>query len=155
MAELRSWLVTQRDSETNPASGGGYPGEMLGMPPTGRGSLGRLWPRVLALLIDWLLCSLIAAGLFGYRFGGHGANGFVPLAVFFVENVLLVGTIGSTVGHRICGLQVRRLQDRLNGPVSALIRSVLLCLVIPAVIWDRDGRGLHDRVAGTVLQRFR
>jgi len=34
-----------------------------------------------------------------------------------------------------------------------VIRTVLLCLFIPAVIWDRDQRGMHDRLAGTVLVR--
>jgi hypothetical protein len=33
------------------------------------------------------------------------------------------------------------------------VRTVLLCLAIPAFIWDRDQRGLHDRVAGTMLVR--
>jgi uncharacterized RDD family membrane protein YckC len=26
---------------------------------------------------------------------------------------------------------------------------------VPALIWDRDGRGLHDRAAGTVLVHAR
>jgi hypothetical protein len=30
---------------------------------------------------------------------------------------------------------------------------VLLCIVIPAVIWDSDQRGMHDRLSGTVLVR--
>jgi hypothetical protein len=34
-----------------------------------------------------------------------------------------------------------------------VVRSVLLVLVIPAVVWDLDQRGLHDRVAGTILVR--
>ena len=29
----------------------------------------------------------------------------------------------------------------------------LLCLLIPAVIWDADQRGLHDRYAGTLVAR--
>jgi uncharacterized RDD family membrane protein YckC len=31
----------------------------------------------------------------------------------------------------------------------------LLLLLVPAVIWDRDGRGLHDKLAGTLLVRVR
>jgi hypothetical protein len=34
-----------------------------------------------------------------------------------------------------------------------LVRTLLLCLGIPALIWDRDQRGLHDKAAGTVLVR--
>jgi hypothetical protein len=32
-------------------------------------------------------------------------------------------------------------------------RAVLLSLAVPALIWDRDQRGLHDRFLGTVLLR--
>ena len=39
------------------------------------------------------------------------------------------------------------------GPLPALVRTALLCLVLPAVVYDRDQRGLHDRAAATVLVR--
>lgn len=133
---------------------GGYPGADLGVPEHGPGSLARLGPRVVAVIIDWLICSVIAAGFFGYRFGADG-HSWTPLAVFFVENVLLVGTLGSTIGHRVAGLHVSRTSGAPAGPVAALIRSFLLCLFIPAVIWDKDGRGMHDRLAGTVIRRVR
>ncbi|NNG39680.1 RDD family protein [Flexivirga sp. ID2601S] len=133
----------------------GYPGEALGLPQDGPGSIGRLGPRVVALLIDWLLCSLIAAAFLGYRLGGQGRGGWAPLAVFLVENVVLIGTLGSTVGHRIVGLHVSKVTGAATGPLPALIRSVLLCLVIPAVVWDKDGRGMHDRLAGTIIRRTR
>jgi len=35
-----------------------------------------------------------------------------------------------------------------------LVRTVLLAVVIPALIWDRDTRGFHDKIAGTVLIRI-
>lgn len=131
-----------------------YPGAGLGLPAHGVGSMARLGPRVVAVVIDWLVCSVIAAGFFGYGFGGDGAN-WTPLAVFFVENLLLVGTLGSTLGHRVMGLHVVKESGGPAGPLPALIRSFLLCLFVPAVVWDKDGRGLHDRFAGTVLRRFR
>ena len=34
------------------------------------------------------------------------------------------------------------------------LAAVLLCLAIPALIWDRDQRGLHDKAAQTVLVRL-
>jgi uncharacterized RDD family membrane protein YckC len=37
--------------------------------------------------------------------------------------------------------------------VPAALRTALLMLLIPALISDRDGRGLHDRAAGTVVVR--
>lgn len=39
------------------------------------------------------------------------------------------------------------------GILPSAIRTVLLCLVLPAVVWDGDGRGLHDRAAGTAIVR--
>ncbi|MBB2892467.1 RDD family protein [Flexivirga oryzae] len=132
----------------------GYPGAGLGMPPHGRGSLARLGPRVVAVIIDWLICSVIAAGFLGYRFGADG-HSWAPLAVFFVENVLLVGTLGSTIGHRVVGLHISKTSGAPAGPGPAVLRSVLLCLFIPAIIWDKDGRGMHDRIAGTVIRRVR
>lgn len=145
-------MTTSNNHAHDPADG--YPGAGLGMPERGVGSMARMGPRVIAVVIDWLMCSVIAAGFFGYRFGGDGTS-WTPLAVFFVENLLLVGTLGSTLGHRVMGLQVVRESGGPAGPLPGLIRSILLCIFVPAVIWDKNGRGLHDRFAGTVLRRFR
>lgn len=128
----------------------GAPGEgsRLGLPAAGPGSQAPLGRRVAALAIDWALCLVIASAFFG-------DEPLAPLAVFAVENLLLVSTLGTTVGHRALGLRVRRLVGPAAAPgvLLALVRTVLLCLVIPAVVWDADGRGLHDRAAGTVIVR--
>ncbi|GAA3066594.1 hypothetical protein GCM10020000_58480 [Streptomyces olivoverticillatus] len=42
---------------------------------------------------------------------------------------------------------------RLSLP-RVLLRSVLLLLVVPAVVWDRDTRGLHDRLSRAVQVRI-
>jgi hypothetical protein len=34
-----------------------------------------------------------------------------------------------------------------------LVRTVLLVLVVPAVVYDRDYRGLHDRASNAVVVR--
>jgi uncharacterized RDD family membrane protein YckC len=141
-------------------------GTRLGLPAEGRGSLAPLGRRVLALVVDWFVCQMIA-----YAFLPADAEAFGTLAIFALENVLLVGTIGTTLGHRIFGIRVRRVvppaslvvapgapapdpgRDVPPNPLLALVRTVLLCLVIPAVVWDADGRGLHDRLAGTAIVR--
>ena len=141
--DVGSWL------EGPPRQGGEeqrWPGERLGLPQAGPGSIARFGRRLAAVLIDWVLCLLIARALFG---GGSWG----PLLVFFVECVLLVGTVGSTIGHAALGLRVVALDARPAGPTKALVRSALLCLVIPAFVWDRDQRGLHDKAAGTVIVR--
>jgi uncharacterized RDD family membrane protein YckC len=123
------------------------------MPQSGQGSLARVGRRAAAIAVDWSLCLLIAAGLMGYRLGAGGLGPFKPLAVFVLMNLLLVGTLGSTIGHRLLGIRVVRLDGASAGPFPALTRTVLLAVVIPAVFWDRDTRGYHDKIAGTVTVR--
>jgi uncharacterized RDD family membrane protein YckC len=148
--DLGSWL--QGPGSLNPDAQ--PPGVRLGLPATGQGSVARFGRRTVAVFLDFFLCELIAS-LFGFHLtgGNFGAVNFIPLGVFFVQNLLLVGTVGSTIGHRLLGLRVQRLGGGLPGPFLALIRSLLLCLGVPALIWDRDQRGVHDRVPGTVLVR--
>lgn len=124
-----------------------FPGQRLGRPAEGPGSVATLLRRAVALLVDWLLASLVASVLL------PGLASFGPLVVFAVVQVLLVGTLGYGVGHRVLGLVVVGLDGRPAGPVAALLRTALLVLVIPAVVMDADGRGLHDRAAGTVVVR--
>ena len=100
----------------------------------------------MALLIDWLLCYAIANAVLN-------GEQLAILAVFAAEQLLLVGTLGYSIGHRLLGIHVRKLDGSAPGLLSAVVRTVLLCLVIPAVIFDADQRGLHDRAMGTILIR--
>lgn len=124
-----------------------HPGQRLGRPAAGPGSVATVGRRALALLVDWLLAVLVAGTFL------DGLRSFGPLVVFVVVQVLLVGTIGTAVGHRLLGLVVVRPDGSPVGPVPALVRTLLLALVIPAVVLDEDSRGLHDRAAGTVVVR--
>jgi len=69
-------------------------------------------------------------------------------------NLLLVGTLGSTIGHRLLGIQVVGIDGTRAGPLFTVIRTVLLALMIPALFWDRDTRGFHDKIAYTVTVRI-
>lgn len=130
-----------------------YPGQRWGMPREGAGSVGRFGRRLVGVLIDWTACQVIAYGLFRVPFGQAGTSSFVPLMVFAVENLLLVSTLGYTLGHRIAGLRVRSTDGQPARPFQVWVRTVLLCLFLPAMFWDSDGRGLHDKAAGTVIVR--
>jgi len=123
-----------------------YPGRRLGLPESGPGSVARFGRRLLALFIDWGVALLISRGLL------HG-NEWATLAVFTVEQVVLVATLGASIGHLLLRLRVVRLDGSAAGPLRALGRAVLLALAVPPLIWDRDQRGLHDRFMGTVLRR--
>ncbi|MGL4744290.1 MAG: RDD family protein [Dermatophilaceae bacterium] len=104
--------------------------------------------RVGAVLVDWLLCQLVVIGLLGIDTGRGGVAAFAPLGVFALVNLVLVSTLGSTVGHRLFGLQVWQARSG-RFPLQVLVRTGLLCLFIPAVLTGRDGRSLHDVAAGT------
>lgn len=124
-----------------------YPGERLGLPTSGPRSIGRLGRRVLALVIDWAIAtgaSLLIT---------HEQNPWVTLAAFAVLQVIFISTAAGSIGHLVVGLRVVPVRPAWVGVVRPIIRTLLICLVIPAVIWDSDQRGLHDKVAGTLLVR--
>lgn len=123
-----------------------YPGERLGLPESGPGSIARAGRRIVAICIDWGIALLIS----NFAFGG---DSWATLAVFAIEQTLLVGTLGYSIGHRIMGIAVVRPGGGTPGPLAGLVRAVLLCLVIPAVIFDPDQRGLHDKAMNTLLIR--
>lgn len=139
--DLGSWL-------TGPDTSGisKYPGERLGLPESGPGSMARAGRRILAIMIDWGMALLIS----NFAFGG---DSWATLAIFAVEQILLVGTLGYSIGHRVAGIHVVRRGGVAPGPLAALVRALLLCLVIPAVIFDPDHRGLHDKAMNTLLVR--
>lgn len=123
-----------------------WAGKRLGLPESGSGSLAKMGRRLLAISIDWAMAMLVAFAFFK-------SDNFATLAIFGLVQWLFVSTLGSSPGHRLCGLAVRRLNGGYVGFGSGLVRATLLLLVLPAVIWDADNRGLHDKLAKTVLVR--
>ena len=117
------------------------------MPAEGKNSLARMGRRIGAIAIDWGIATLFSMAFFKYD-----AN--VSLAFFFIEQWLLVSTLGYSIGHRVFGIAVRRLDGRWVGFWRGLVRAGLVCLVIPVAIWDADQRGLQDKAVGTVLVRL-
>ncbi|MEV6197025.1 RDD family protein [Streptomyces sp. NPDC051920] len=148
---IGSWLSGPRAAAEEAGVDFGYRGEQLGLPEHGPGSIARPGRRLGALAVDWALCLLIAYGLL--TDGYDQATGNWALLVFFFLGVLTVGTVGFTPGKRLLGLRVvSEGGGRLN-PLRVLLRTALLCVAVPALIWDRDGRGLHDRLARTIEVR--
>lgn len=130
-----------------------YRGEAIGRPQSGTGSLATTGPRLLAFLVDAIASGLVAA-LFVPHTGDvssslPGSWSLIPLAIDYVLGVLLTG---RTLGMYLFGLRLIRV-DRFAavGPGRILLRTFLLFLLVPAVVFDRDGRGMHDRLTDTAV----
>ncbi len=114
--------------------------------------------RILALLVDWLICTLVVIVIFGldeYTTTGSTAS-LLVLPVFVVESALLTWLAGGSVGKLLTGLCVVPADGKLRrlNPVKALGRQLLVALVIPPLVFRPDGRGLHDLFAGTSTVTF-
>ncbi len=135
-----------------------YRGERLGLPATGSGSIADPAPRVGAFVVDCIASALVAAVFVAsvHRGGGAasrppGSWSLIPFALDYVLGLLLAG---RTLGMYLFGLRVVRVdRDAPINPLQAIERTLLLALLVPALIWDRDGRGLHDRLTSTAVVR--
>jgi uncharacterized RDD family membrane protein YckC len=87
----------------------------------------------------------------GHLTYGTPTFSLVVLGVFGLEVLLLTWLAGGSLGQRLLHLQVSAFGTGRVPFVRALVRTVLLCLAVPPLIWDRDGRGLHDRAALTAV----
>ncbi|MBF6357153.1 RDD family protein [Nocardia higoensis] len=145
MARITGSWLTGPEAEGDP-SASEYPGELLGLPRAGAGSLAGMARRIAALFVDWM----IAVGITALIVQGVNAN--LTLLIWFVIGVASVTLFGFTPGQYFLRLRVARVDVAAPvGFVRALARQVLLVFVIPALFTDGDGRGMHDRATGTAL----
>jgi len=128
-----------------------WPGETFGLPESGPRSVGRLGRRLLAILIDWLIAYGLSLLLF--RMEDGTANPWITLGIFGLLQLIFLLFFNGSIGHLLLRLRLVPVRGGSMAPWRPLVRTLLLCLAIPALIWDRDQRGLHDRVAGTLLVR--
>ena len=110
--------------------------------------------RMLGVLIDWLMSYAIAIGFF-VEFG-ESSMGAVVFLIFTAQYLLFAALGGATPGHRVVGLKIVRFSDGgMPTPLHALIRTGLLVLVLTAITFDHNGRGINERLSNTVLIRTR
>ncbi|MFJ8627415.1 RDD family protein [Kitasatospora sp. NPDC093550] len=149
---LGSWIDGPKAAAEKMGADFGYRGERLGLPEEGPGSLAGPGRRIGALFVDGWLVALISYGLIA-RGDAVEANLWTS-PLFFLVAALLLATTGTTVGKRLFGLRVVRLDGGRATIPQVLLRTLLLCLVVPPLVWDRDTRGLHDKAVGTVEVRI-
>lgn len=131
-----------------------YPGQRLGMPEEGSGSVASWIRRIVALFIDWFASRLVAGFLFGEAvWTGNGPEQLTVFGVFVLQATLLTVVVGGSFGQLVLRVAVVRLDGRPLNVFGALGRSLLICLVIPPLVFNRDNRGLHDLAFNTVVVR--
>ena len=138
--DLGSWM------DGAPEEPGHVPGSTWGLPAEGPGSVAPFGRRVLSMLADWALASALSALLFSY-------DSTAPLGLFAAMNLLLITVFGATPGQLLLRLRVAPVSGRSPMLLRSFMRTLLLLLVIPAVVWNRDRQPLHDAVAGTAVLR--
>jgi uncharacterized RDD family membrane protein YckC len=103
--------------------------------------------RILALLVDYAACWGVMLLIYGGDWFGNGSLPSLYLnLVFIAESALFMALSGGSFGQLATRLRVVRVDGsgRPLSLLSALLRQVLICLVIPPLVFRPDGRGLHD-----------
>ncbi|MGI8869237.1 MAG: RDD family protein [Mycobacteriales bacterium] len=120
-------------------------------PADGIGSTASAGQRVLGFAADALLSALVAS-----IFTAPSLPRNLSVVVLGLEYLVFTGFFGQTPGMRIVGIRLARIDDAsMIGLPRAFVRTVLLLALVPAVIWNSQGRGLHDRAAGVAVVRSR
>ena len=134
---------------------GSWPGRRYGLPEDGEGAVATTGSRFAALFVDVLAGALIGALVNSFV----DATGLLRTVIvdgsLVLQLILLQALTGQSLGMRLIGIRVAKASapGAVPGFVPAAIRTALLVLVVPAVLLDRDGRGLHDKAAGTIVLR--
>jgi uncharacterized RDD family membrane protein YckC len=153
--DIGSWLSGPKAALEEQGMDFGYPGERFGLPKQGKGSAARMGRRIVALMIDWVAAILVTHLAFPDLVYGSGDYGAATLGIFAAQVFLLTATTGASFGYKIVGMRLISISPNPITFLKVLARTALLCLAVPALIWDRDGRGLHDKVVGTIIMRAR
>lgn len=129
-----------------------YPGESLGLPERGRGSLATWNARLAALVIDWFAGVILCRLLFGpgVQQGLHW-QAFTPYGMYFLQKGLLTALAGGSFGQLVCRIGVIRTDHAQIGWWRPFVRAALKLLVVPAVVIGAERRALDDIMLGTVV----
>ncbi|MDP9823618.1 putative RDD family membrane protein YckC [Nocardioides massiliensis] len=132
-----------------------YPGARLGFPQSGPGSVASWTRRLAALVIDWIASTLVIIAVIGAdRWSETNASGWT-LLVFWLQASIFTATMGGSFGQVVLRIRVMRLDGRRLDIARALLRSLLICVVIPPLVFNADQRGLHDLAADAVPVNLR
>jgi len=115
------------------------------VPPGQPAGLGR---RAAAIALDWLVALLLARLIPGAEYGS-GDYALATLAIFAFEIIVLTWLTGSSFGQRILGIAVVSENGGRLSLWRIIVRTALICIVIPALVYDSQRRGLQDLAVGS------
>ena len=131
---------------------GDWRGKRLGLPQSGPGAVATFNNRLGGVLVDLLVATVLGAIINAFipepGFATRQGAGIGALVLMYA---VLLPTKGQTLGMRVAGLRVQRLDGGRIGVPAALVRGLLVVLTLPALFTDRDGRGLHDKAVRSVI----
>jgi uncharacterized RDD family membrane protein YckC len=136
-------------SDVQPPSQDRVRGASLGLPAEGPGSLASFSSRIGAFLVDAVAAALVAGLVTAPRLPGNWS-----LLSFALVTVGTLVAFGQTPGMRLLALRLAHPREGERLALwRAVVRTALLVLLVPALVVDADGRGLHDRLTGTAVVR--
>ena len=127
-----------------------YPGRGLGLPAQGVGAVASLGRRIGAFVIDIVLSALVA-----WVITAPEPPQNMSLLVWAVMTVVTVGLFGITPGQAVLGIRVVPFGGGSLVGAWAIPRTLLVFVIIPPLLVNVDGRGLHDRLCRTIVLRLR
>lgn len=153
--EIGSWLSgPPSESGSQGQQPNEYPGQRLGLPQSGPGSLARMGRRFAALFVDWLIAYGLAALAMSFGLVSMASLSTAVLVIWFALGAVSVRLFRFTPGQFALGLMVVPVDGRQHvGFGRAVVRGVLIAVVIPPLITDADLRGLQDKVTYTAVVR--
>jgi len=108
--------------------------------------------RILALVVDWGGSTLVTVVIIGPdKYGEVGGGSLVVPLVYVLETAVFTWLLAGSFGKLATGLRVVPADGRLRpiNPLRLLLRQLMVMLVIPPLVFESNGRGLHDLTAGT------
>jgi uncharacterized RDD family membrane protein YckC len=116
------------------------------------------WPRrIAALAVDWVACTLVSIVVLGglTAYSNDPAASWIVLGVYLFEATLGTALAGGSFGQLVVGIRVWRTDGRSLSLLAALVRTILICLVVPPLVFKPEtGRGLHDLATHSAAYRF-
>ena len=151
-----TWLSGLAAAGVDRHAQGSWPGRRYGLPEDGPGSVATTGSRFAALFVDIVVGALIGGLVNSLLVDPTSIQRTLATnGAFALQVIVLQSLTGQSLGMRLIGIRVARVAkpDAAPGFLAAALRTALLFLVLPAVLLDRDGRGLHDKAAGTIVVR--